>query len=373
MHKKVKIIIVVFVFIPFLFCGCWDEKPINESGFITMLGIECSNSGEVNVTYGVPSNDATTKAKGEIINTSSNLLRIAREKLKMQSANNIEAGKIQFFMFSKETAAKLPIENVNEVFERDPANPILAWVIVVDGSPKDLFNKCLKYKDKPLPSIYIRELIERCASCAYVPETMVYNYDINNYAKGIDNITPYVRYDSKAVEAVGSAVFSSGKMVGTINTQETGILTAMMKTLKGKKFTYFCGGIDDNTDKPIHGLAIQLNQRSKKINISIKNNKAIVDIYVELYGYVDEYKWDNLKDEKKIKILNKYVQEDIQTNSQKVLNKLQNMDSDPIGIGDIVRAKYNDYWRKVKWHEAYKNAEITAHVKFNIIQHGAVQ
>ena len=113
-----KKIIIVFITICFLFCGCWDERSIQETGLIAIMGIESSPTGEIQVTYGVPAIDPNTKAKGEIITTSENLLRMAREKLKLQSAKTIEAGKIKLFMFSKDIASKLPIENVNEVFER---------------------------------------------------------------------------------------------------------------------------------------------------------------------------------------------------------------------------------------------------------------
>jgi hypothetical protein len=37
----------------------------------------------------------------------------------------------------------------------------------------------------------------------------------------------------------------------------------------------------------------------------------------------------------------------------------------------MVRAKYNNYFKRVNWHEAYKTATLSAHVKFSIIGHGA--
>jgi spore germination protein len=373
MHKKIKRMIIFFVIIPFIFCGCWDQKIIEQTGFITVLGIESSTGGELNLTYGIPAIEPTTKAKDEVLDTSSALLRIARDKLRLQSAKTMEAGKLQYLLYSKEIAEKFSITNINEVFERDPTNPILAWVAVVDGSPRALLHLSIEYKDKPRPSVYITQLLERAAANAYIPETRVCDFDIINFAPGIDNIAPLIRFDSKAVEVQGSALFSSGKMVGTINVQETGLLMAMMKTLKHKKYTYFASGTSENENTPIHGLAILIGQKSKKINILIRDNKPVVDIYLDLYGYIDEYKWNNLNDEKEVKRLNSNIQGQIQRDCQKLLFYLQEMDSDPIGIGDRVRANHNNYWKTVNWHEVYKSATITAHVKFNIIQYGAIE
>jgi len=52
---------------------------------------------------------------------------------------------------------------------------------------------------------------------------------------------------------------------------------------------------------------------------------------------------------------------------------MQSKKSDPIGIGDMVRAKYNSYFKKVDWHTEYKGAKITVHVKFNLVEYGDIQ
>jgi len=372
MYKRIKKIILLLI-VPFLLCGCWDERIVENTGFITFLGIESSSTGGFNLTYGVPSIDSTTRAIAEIIDTSASLLRIGRNKLKLQSSKTMEAGKIQFLVYSKELAEKYPVFKVNEVFERDPSNPVLAWVAVVDGSPKDLFHVALGYKDKPRPSLYITGLLDRAAANAYTPETRIFDFDIKSFAPGIDNIAPFIKFNSKAVEVDGSALFSSGKMVGTINPQETGLLIAMMKTLKQKKYTYIASSASRDFNSTKHGLAIQIGQNSKKIIISIKDNKPVVDIYLDLNGYISEYKLGNLNDEKEVKKLNNHIQGELQRSCQKLITTLQEMDSDPIGIGDMIRAKHNNYFKKVVWHEVYKTAIITAHVKFNIIEYGAMQ
>ena len=48
---------------------------------------------------------------------------------------------------------------------------------------------------------------------------------------------------------------------------------------------------------------------------------------------------------------------------------MQSIESDPIGLGDLVRANHNNYFKRVDWHKAYKDASITIHVKFNIIKY----
>ncbi len=160
-------------------------------------------------------------------------------------------------------------------------------------------------------------------------------------------------------------------MVGTIDTKQNGLLMAMTTTLKNKQYTYEAGDIgNDDIERPKHGLAFFIGQKSKKINITIKDNKPVVDINLDLTGAIDEYEWDDLKNKNKVKQLNEHVQNQIQTDCQNLIKYMQSVESDPIGIGDMVRAYHNIYWKNVDWHTAYKNAKITAHVKFNIIEYG---
>ncbi|MDP4178089.1 MAG: Ger(x)C family spore germination protein [Bacillota bacterium] len=374
MKKIVKMKILFLIIIPITFSGCWDQAPVQSTGYMTIVGIESSPLGEMKVTYAMPVIDPTAKARGELIDTEAPLTREARENSNRRAGKLMLAGKIQLVFFSEEIAEKGVISQINSIFERDPSDPILAWNVVVDGSPRDFIHGVEALQDKPRPSTYLNALLERAVSDGFTIDSRVFHYDIIDMAPGIDNVVPLIKLNSKAAEVKGSALFSSGKMVGTINTRESGLLAAMMKTLKGKKYTYEVSDInDEDNEKPIHGLAVLLIQKSNKINVSIKDNKVIVNIDLKFNGTVDDYKFDGLSDEDKIKELNKHIELQIQSDCQKLIEHLQSLESDPIGIGDIVRAKYNGYWKRCNWHEAYKNAAINVHVKFNIVQYGAIK
>lgn len=377
MYKRIRKMFVLLIFIPFILCGCWDEVLVEKTGFMTIVGMEPALGGNLKLTYGMPVIDpSVTKANAEVFDIESNLTRIARDNVNRKSGKNMLAGKIQLVLYSKELAGQGRIYDVNSIFERDPSDAILAWVVVVDGSPRSLIHQAVdNFTDKPRASIYINELLERAVITASTNETRIYGYDLINVAPGIDNITPLIKVSDKSIEVTGSALFSKGKMVGSINAQDNGLLMSMMKTLKHKKFTYEAtlppeaGG----TYSEKRGAAIQLFQNSKKIKISIKNNKPVVDIYLDFSGDADEYKWDNLNDKKEVKKLDNYVEEQIQKQCQKLIEYMQKIGSDPIGIGDMVRAKHNDYFNKVDWHTAYKSAHITAHVNFHLIEYGDTQ
>lgn len=369
-----KKIFILFIILPFILCGCWDQALVEDTGFITIVGIESSSKDTLNLTYAMPVIDPTiTVDRGEILDTESSLLREGRDNLNRISAKRMLAGKVQLVLYSKEIARNGLVSNINSIFEKDPSDAMLAWVIVVDGSPRDLIHKAEKFKDKPLPSAYMTDLLQRSVDSVVINETRIFNYDIRSMSQGIDNTAPFIKLTPNSVQVEGSALFSKDKMVGTINRKDSGLLLEMMNTLKSRTYTYIASDITSEDDeRPKHGLAIAIRQKSKKINLYIKNGKPVVDINLNLTGTIDEYKWDDLNDDKKVKQLNEHIQAQIQEDCQKLLEYLQSIKSDPIGIGDMVRAKHNAYFKRVDWHEIYKAAAITAHVKFNIIQHGAI-
>ena len=377
MFKRLIKVNILLIVIPFIFCGCWDQVLVEKTGFMTIVGVETAPQGNLSLTYALPIIDSDiTKAKGEIFDIEANLTRIARDNINRRSGKNMLAGKIQLVLFSKEIAVQGRIADINTIFERDPSDAILAWIVVVDGSPRSLMHQAQdNFIDKPRPTIYMNELLERAVGTASTNETRIFSYDLISMAPGIDNIAPLISVTEKSIEVNGSALFSSNKMVGTINTQDNGLLMAMMKTLKHKKYTYNANTPPEPGDiySEKQGSAIQLIQNSKKIKTSINNNKPVVDIFLDFSGYVDEYKWDNLIDEKHHKKLNDYIEQQIQEDCQKLIDYMQDIESDPIGIGDIIRGRDNNYFKSVDWHKSYKEATITAHVKFDLIEYGDIK
>jgi len=294
--------------------------PIEGTGFITIVGIETAPAGDLNLTYAMPAIDPVVTSRGEILDTEANLLREGREKSNRTSSKSMAAGKIQFHLFSKEIAEKGVIRDINSLLEKDPSDPILSWVVIIDGSPRELIHHAEELSDKPRPSTYLNGLLDRAVISGSIPETRVFNFDLVSLAPGMDNVVPMIKLNEKSIEVMGSALFSKDKMVGTITEKQNGLLMAMMKTLKNKKYTYEASDInDEDNEKPKRGLSILIGQKSKSIKISIRDNTPVVDINLKLNGTIDEYKWDDLNNESSVKKLSEAIGIQIQQDCQKLI------------------------------------------------------
>lgn len=55
-----------------------------------------------------------------------------------------------------------------------------------------------------------------------------------------------------------------------------------------------------------------------------------------------------------------------------VLRKCQESGSDPIGIGEKLRANYPDYWGKTTWLYSYQDMTFNVDVKVHVTSHGLI-
>lgn len=367
--RKLKII-VIFIIITIVFSGCWDQHPFERIGFITIQGIDVSNSFQMKITMISPVTDPEAKSRSEILTTTSNLLRSSREELRRKSSKSMEAGKIQILLYSREIAEQQQISKINDIFERDPANSIIAWLVVVDGNAEEFLRGVEKLSDKQRPSVYLTQLLERNAQFSYNPETRIYKFDTISFREGMDNIAPLVKLEKDGVDIKGTALFSKGKLVGSLTPRNTSLLMAMMGNLKHTEYQFNSLNLSNDKLKLKHGLSTILSESRRTIKVKIINNRPIVNINLGLSGTIDEYEADEINTNKNLEKINLIMQEELNKNFNSVINYLQEVNSDPIGIGNIIRAKYNNYWKKINWERAYKNAKINVHVKLETTHYG---
>lgn len=375
MRMILKPIIIAAISISLLMqTGCWDQKLYEEIGFILQLGLETDQDDKLVYSVTAPVVAPEVKEKVEFIHISSQrLLRASRERVRDVSGKLMEGGKLQHVFFSEALAEK-GINEFLEIFFRNPENPVLANVIIVDGSPKEMLKLSLEYEDKPRSAFYVSDLLMDALRSSHATETRVYDFSILSYSKTIDPVAPLFKYDKKNIIVSGSALFSGDKMVGKIDTDQTMLLSALMGKKKWGEYIYE-GQSPNETEKKIkRGAAMLITGSKRKIKIDTSSNIPIIDIELSVKSFMHEYSGaHNLDDPENEENLEEAITKSIKSESMKLLKHLQNVGSDPIGIGEMVRTKHNKYWKTVNWKEVYKDAVFNVDVKMNIESYGTMR
>lgn len=369
MRKKLLAIVISFCCM-FLFSGCWDLALVEQTGFALQAGFELSPDQKLLVTGSYPAIDAKEKNKDEIVSAEAHLLRKVGNLLKTTSAKVIGYGKIQQLLFAKDLAEH-GMQPIMEIMERDPLHPPVSYVVVVDGSPKELLEKAENFTSKPRSSLYIHQLLLNNINSAYTPETTTYDFFIRYFAPGLDPITPLIKLEADGVRVLGSALFAGDKMVGTLDTQQTAYLQAMMG--QAKKTDLFFDPIQPEPAEAIKkGLALRNVRSRRKIRVQIENGRPVAEIALAFTGSLVEYRRDALDQPPVQKMIEEQLAGQIKETCLAILRYTQEIGSDPLGIGDLVRAKFPAWWQQVNWAEAYRETLFKLHVQLELLQYGAI-
>lgn len=371
---KKTIIFLLIIIITINLCGCWDQKIYEQSGFVLQVGFEPYDTKDMLISFTLPVVDMTARERTELIYSNGDMLREFREKARRTSAKVVEGGKIQQLLIEDFLASK-GINNLFEVIERDSTDPPTAYVLITEGSPKEMFDALQGFEDKPSPAFYIHDLIRSNIKSSYAPDTRIFQFSSLYFSPGIDPVAPIIKLQTdkgKGVEVTGTALFSGDKFVGKIDTKETPFLLAMMGKMKNSIFISkkLQEKEPENNKK---GCAISITKVKRKLSVDILDNKPVVNISLNLKAAIAEFKWNKLYDSDFQEQLEEVISAEIKEICEKVLSYTQDVGSDPIGIGDIVRAKHNNYWEKVTWENAYKDVVFNVKVNVNISSHGVIR
>lgn len=363
------ILIITSILIIFTLIGCNDIKIYEDSGFILQVGVEKGIEDEYLYTITLPIFSEKEKNQIEIISTNTDLLKSTMDKSNMTSGKMLEVGKMQLLYFS-EDVAKNGIHKILDSFERNPESSLLPLIVVTKDSPNKIINLAKKLIGKPRPAFYITELLENAIKSGSCPETRIFRFDINYYSQGIDSITPLLGIKNENIEVTGAALFKKDQLVGNLNTNESRLIHAMMG--KSYYFEYFYKDIYPK-DKSIINTAILLKETKRKVEIKIKNDIPVINISLNFDGEIDEYSGkDNFFDKEKVNELEKYISNSIKNECENILKYMQSVESDPIGFGNMVRVKYNSYFKSSDWYDLYSDTIFTVAINLNIQKHGVI-
>ncbi|WP_409294622.1 Ger(x)C family spore germination protein [Peribacillus sp. SCS-26] len=369
--RKIRICLLL---IPILLGGCWDQRLIKESTLIRIKGFDAKGEeiiqsvGYPIIPFGHPPSDAP---RSLVAWTKSSSHADARENLDRKLLQRYDTSKVKVFLFGEDLARK-DIYNALDIIYRDPKGPLNSIVAVVKGSALDALQ--IKPRSTPLLDDYYEELIESGKDSGTFRLENVQSICTAIFRMGKDYVLPYI--DLKKGEhrgnIRGTALFHHKKMTGTLNYEESAMLTLLNDMYKSGRPKFF---LDTGLKGPA-GAGI-LSAESKSVSRDIKINprpggKLTVNLTYKVELEIEQFAPDHLTDKKKVQELQKKMSTKLNALSKKTLAKLQKANCDALGIGERVRAFHPEAWKNMDWEKDYRSIKIKPVVKAEFIQHGII-
>lgn len=381
-----------------LLCGCWDRYEIEERANILALSIDIADEGDDIVMHEV------THAKGEFPVTEDQVvykmtaqlavpgkvmlgpsggetnseetdwllvaygysMKDALSNLQQELAERIYLGHIQIIVVS-DKIAKSGLKDIMDFLRRDFEVRRTSWLMVTEGDAQEILKATPPVQT--VPSLYLASTLQDAVRYGKLPSEYLGKIWIDFSDIGVDAMVPLVKSKGDHILVDGLAYFRGYKMVGKLSPTETGAVLA----LQGENPAGYTNVVKPENQKGVY--LVKPLRRKSKISIDLVNGQPKVSIHVKIEGFIEEELYTNDLNEKKLEEIEKTISKFGEKSLLALMKKLQEDESDPLGLGAMVRAYYPKYWNeKVKdnegWYKVYKDLDITIHLDYKIRRTG---
>lgn len=364
--------LLMWLFLLITFCnGCWDVEDINNRAIVLALGLDITPEGRIHVSAQVPvimdlhtqipSGQAPEKPF-QIVSGDSDTSFGAVPELQSKTFRSLFYGQIQALVISADLARR-GLKPLVDFLERHPKIPPQAWVILTRGRAEVLLNAPIFTKE--ISAITLQTFFHSMtkADRVYVLDGMKV---IKAFTTGLeDAYMPFIAVDpvKKEYTIEGLGVFHRDRMVGELSGAET----RMFGFLSGRTGNAYPSISLDNENKATFrevkartkikaipkgpGLEFLFKTRARGYLVEMTNAKANL----------------SLKD---IREIEQKTERAVKAELLKTIRHLQELNSDILGLGELVRATQPEVWRRIDWETEFPRVQVKIDFKFNIERTG---
>lgn len=349
MLKKFSFLICVIL----LQSGCWDESQYKDISVVPIVGHD-GKIGEITSYFTFPIiKDETPTAF--VIEGKGVSIREAQMDANLKTSQSMDVSKLIVILFSDETV-KTDIYEYLDVYYRNARNQLSTYIGITEGSTKPYIEVGNEIQEDA--GAYFHEYIESLERVSIYPTADLQMICTFLFDEGVDVILPYFKIseDEKSADIKGIALFNGKSFTGDhINTQQ-GITLSVLRDKIGKNasFTYTF------EETPITTV---IRDVKKKWDYSEIESSNSIKLSYTLRVDVQEFSRDHLNNKQTRNDIEKFLSKKIEEDAQKLLELLQESKSDPMGLGQRVRAFHPDVWEKGKWKETYSTLKLEPSIK----------
>ncbi|MTI47568.1 Ger(x)C family spore germination protein [Sporosalibacterium faouarense] len=356
-------LLLIFILTIILMIGCWDFKQIDNYYILTGLSIDKGEDNELIVSTRISapitglqtSNTFTTE--GRVISRKGTTILNALQKMSNELKKEIFLGHLQVIIISKEIA-KTDVANIVDSLSRNPNIQRKLYIIVCQEEAKKVMEAVNPLDVAPIPDLVNMFDINKTNN--FIPITLdefIFKYKSSGY----DALLPIAKVSNQIIEVNGMAIFHNNSYIGELNGEESRVLSLLIYP----KFTteYYTLSQKD-TKNTSDFVTVKIDNKSSKIKVNLKDNRIETKLYIKLYAQITEY--SNTKENQDVQqlynIVSKQLEERLKIELESLIKKSKEYNTDILGIGKYVRAKYQDYWDTINWEDKYSNTKFSTDI-----------
>jgi spore germination protein KC len=375
--KKTISLILLFITLCLLLCGCWNYRQLNEISIVMGMAIDKDSNDNYILTFEImdlskPSTNSGTKSL--FIESSGKTIFEAFRNSKAKVADKLYIGNMEILIISNKIAAEDGILSILDLFLRDgEPRETLKIAISQEKTAKEILQT--KGISNGIASMDLKEIIETNQ------KTISSSIDIEIYkvyshikSEGLSLVLPAIHCvkntdtgiesQEKIAEVNGVAVFKDDKLVGYLSPEETFYYLFIVDKIKGGVLTLGLNGC------PKPNISFEISRSNTKRTHINERNKIKIKLKITTYVYINELTTDSdISTPEGIKKIQAEAEKALAKDIKNTVKSVQlRFNSDIFGFGNIIYKKDYKLWQKINqnWDDMFGEIEIETETKIHV-------
>lgn len=353
--------------------GCGQNIPIENLAITLILGIDLDENNEFIFAELSPMFNEDEKKNVDTYVVKARSIRDSRKYFDALETGNVTAAKIQILLIGKKILEQKHWYRILDTIYRNPNFSLNSNVVMVDGDIRDII--LYDSEEKSRLALHLKEVIENNVHRTRTINSTLITFHRALYGKEQTAMLPRIYKDKNLIIEGTALLDQNGKYVGDLSIQQTSLLL-ILRNEKNKELTLSLPLTSLKKDDGIFSeneISMEVFRAKRKIKSTYENGKFHFDIDIKLTGNIVEHLFplDGISQ----KDLEKAIEKQLQLEFQQLIDKIQQNQIDPIGLGIYARAFHYDQYKKVNenWGKELSKAKISVNVEFIINSMGAVR
>lgn len=372
MMKKFKIIFLVVVFMAVL-GGCAEQKVLEDLSLTTLIGYDTGDEENLTTTAIIRQINPEFESNVETISASGRTSKGTREEVSLKASKKVAVGQLRVVVYGEELAkAGLGQSLYTLLMNPEISNGI--YLGVVEGEAKSF----LEYQYENITDVsqhmfnLLGHNIEREKSISSTLHEVGRDY----YSPTRQIVLPIIKREENLIKITGIAFFQNERMVGRLPAKDMFYVKIIRDGFERGTFELVFDG--ENFESVSTGdtpdeLAFAMDAiKTKKTIKLIDQNTPEYDVNIKISVRLTEVDASiNTGDKKTLELLEKEINEKVESEIARIIQYTQDLNSDVFGFGEHFESQVRgSNLTHEELNEMYSNMKVNVHVKSEIVRDG---
>lgn len=357
--------------------SCAQSKVIEDLGIINVYGVDVPKRDQVDTTAVYYKFGSKEKGLKRVDTASGKTLSEAQKQMNYKRGYQLDAGAIQLELFGKNAAEKGLIRYARAAVRGARFSDTRHWALS-DTTANDLITST---KDSGRASIEhtINDIIELNAKKGILPKSNLHDFLHLYYDTGVDPVLPILSFHHGVPELTALALLREDKLVGQIPIDKAFFINVFKNKIKEvelefplplKPFKKYFREKPE-TEKDRFYTLTRVTKGKSNTELIDKHNQHYqteLNFDVEIVEITENL---NLQDNAAVNLFTKELEKTIKQQYEQLLTKMQKLNTDPFGYGQIYKTKKrNGTLTDSEWRDKFPDITVNVDVNVDIQQEG---